>query len=122
MVQQEEQNYFPHPILNEILAKVTALEEKFSHFQPVVQTEGSEWMNVTQLIEYLPTHPAEQTVYGWTSAHKIPFHKMGKCIVFKKSEIDEFLESKNLGRKSDKDIEEEAEAYVKNKSRYSRNI
>lgn len=122
MIQQEEQYYFSHPILDEILAKVTALEEKIDHFQPVAQTEGSEWMNVTQLIEYLPTHPAEQTVYGWTSARKIPFHKMGKCIVFKKSEIDEFLENKNLCRKSDKDIEEEAEAYVKNKSRYLRNI
>ena len=122
MEQQDLTHYCTHPIWDVILAKVTALEEKLDniHFQPAVQAEESRWMNVTELIKYLPNHPAEQTVYGWTSARKIPFHKTGKSIVFKKSEIDEWLEGSTY-HKSDRDIAQEAAAFIARKGRYSRN-
>lgn len=118
MEQQDLTHYCTHPIWDVILAKVTALEEKLDniHFQPAVQTEDSRWMNVTELIDYLPNHPAEQTVYGWTSARKIPFHKTGKSILFKKSEIDEWLEGCTY-HKSDRDIAQEAAAFIARKGR-----
>ena len=103
MEQQNATNFCSHPILNVILAKVSALEEKLDRLQPAPQAEGKQWLNMAELIDYLPNHPAEQTVYGWTSARKIPFHKQGKSIMFKKSEIDAWLEGSTY-RKSQKDF------------------
>ena len=75
-------------------------------------------LNVADLIEFLPTHPAEQTIYGWTSARKIPFHKKGKSIIFNKKEIEEWLREGTY-RKSEADLENEAMAFINNK-RYGR--
>ena len=50
--------------------------------------KGLEWLSVSELSEYLPTHPVEHTIYCWTSNKQIPFHKKGKRIMFLKSEID----------------------------------
>lgn len=116
MEQQNTMHYCSHPVWDAILAKVTALEEKLDHFQPTSQAEGKQWLNMTELIDYLPNHPAEQTVYGWTSARKIPFHKQGKSIMFKKSEIDVWLEGCTY-HKSQKDLEQEAAAFVHGRRR-----
>lgn len=116
MEQQNATNFCSHPILNVILAKVSALEEKLDRLQPAPQAEGKQWLNMAELIDYLPNHPAEQTVYGWTSARKIPFHKQGKSIMFKNSEIDAWLEGSTY-RKSQKDLEQEAAAFINGKRR-----
>ena len=116
MEQQNTMHYCSHPVWDAILAKVTALEEKLDHFQSTPQAEGKQWLNITELIDYLPNHPAEQTVYGWTSARKIPFHKQGKSIMFKKSEIDAWLEGCTY-HKSQKDLEQEAAAFVHGRRR-----
>lgn len=44
--------------------------------------KGLEWLSVSELSEYLPTHPVEHTIYCWTSNKQIPFHKKGKRIMF----------------------------------------
>ena len=72
-----------------------------------------QWMNLKELCDYIPSHPAEQTVYGWTSCHLIPFHKRGKRIMFLKSEIDEWLHADKI--KSDKNLEDEAAQFIKSK-------
>ena len=77
----------------------------------IVRTEH--WMNLKELCDYIPSHPAEQTVYGWTSCHLIPFHKRGKRIMFLKSEIDEWLHAGKI--KSEKDLEDEAAQFIKSK-------
>ena len=71
--------------LNELDSKIDGLNNQ----NQSVPTE--QWMNLKELCDYIPSHPAEQTVYGWTSCHLIPFHKRGKRIMFLKSEIDEWL-------------------------------
>ena len=71
---------------------------------------ADQWMNLKELCEYLPSHPAEQTVYGWTSCHQIPFHKRGKRIMFLKSEIDTWLHDGK--RKSQKELAEEAAQFI----------
>ena len=71
--------------LNELTSKVDNINNQS------VQPQTDQWMNLKELCEYLPNHPAEQTVYGWTSCHQIPFHKRGKRIMFLKSEIDTWL-------------------------------
>ncbi len=99
-------------------AKLNELGNKVDKLMPTDKSEEPKWMNVAALIEYLPNHPAEQTVYGWTSARKIPFHKRGKSILFYKAEIDQWLSSGTY-RKSQEEMEHEAMAFINNK-RYGR--
>ena len=58
---------------------------------------GNEWLNLTELCEYLPDKPSKATIYGWVHFKKIPYYKKGKALFFKKSEIDRWLQegSKN---------------------------
>lgn len=93
--------------LNELDSKIDSLNNP----SPNVPTE--QWMNLKELCDYIPSHPAEQTVYGWTSCHLIPFHKRGKRIMFLKSEIDEWLHAGKI--KSEKDLEDEAAQFIKSK-------
>lgn len=77
------------------------------------ESEKDEWLNLKGLCNYLPSHPAQQTVYGWTSTHLIPFHKRGKNISFRRSEIDEWLAQGR--KKSQQDLQREAEEFVNQK-------
>lgn len=95
------------PVIN----KLEILEEKFSTLMTQIQPDkGLEWLSVSELSEYLPTHPVEHTIYCWTSNKQIPFHKKGKRIMFLKSEIDEWMQD-NKSR-SRAEIMNEAIAYV----------
>ena len=76
----------------------------------LVQIDHGNGYVMKELCEYLPSHPAEQTVYGWTSCHQIPFHKRGKRIMFLKSEIDAWLHDGK--RKSQKELAEEAAQFI----------
>ena len=93
--------------LNELTSKVDNINNQS------VQPQTDQWMNLKELCEYLPNHPAEQTVYGWTSCHQIPFHKRGKRIMFLKSEIDTWLHDGKI--KSQKELEAEAALFLKPK-------
>lgn len=93
--------------LNELTSKVDSINTQ------TVQPQTDQWMNLKELCEYLPNHPAEQTVYGWTSCHQIPFHKRGKRIMFLKSEIDTWLHDGKI--KSQKELEAEAALFLKSK-------
>ena len=95
-------------------AKLTELGDKVDKLMPTEKSEEPQWFNVASLIEYLPNHPAEQTIYGWTSTRKIPFHKRGKSILFNKEEIDQWLRSGTC-HKSESDLEREAMLYVNSK-------
>ena len=97
-----------------MMDKLNELDSKIDGLNNSPQTAPSEiWMNLKELREYLPSHPAEQTVYGWTSCHQIPFHKKGKRIMFLKSEIDDWLHDGKM--KSQKELEHEAEKFIKSK-------
>jgi len=56
-----------------------------------IQPEKDFLMSIEQLIEFLPEHPARQTVYGWVNERVIPFEKHGKRLYFRKSVINEWL-------------------------------
>jgi len=49
------------------------------------------WMNLNELCEYIPDRPSKATVYGWVNSSKIPVHKGGKKLRFRKSEIDNWM-------------------------------
>ena len=62
-----------------ILKKLETLEQKFDALQSNNNVETDAWFSLQDLCNYLPNHPAEQTVYGWTSNRTIPFPRMGKA-------------------------------------------
>ena len=96
-----------------MMTKLEELCAKMDKIIPTVEEPIDRWFTVDELREYLPEHPARQTVYGWTSHAIIPFHKKGKSLRFKKSEIDKWL---NEGYCSDiSEIEKEAEEFIDNK-------
>ena len=97
-----------------ILKKLETLEQKFNALQSNNNVEADAWFSLQDLCNYLPNHPAEQTVYGWTSNRTIPYHKNGKSIIFRKSEIDNWL--MQTSRKSVNDIYDEVRAYIANSS------
>jgi hypothetical protein len=55
------------------------------------QKEQDKLFTIEQLIDYLPEHPARQTIYGWVNMRCTPFEKYGKRLYFRKSAIDFWL-------------------------------
>ena len=56
------------------------------------EQSADRWMNVDQLIDYLPGKPSKQTVYCWVNSGTIPHHKPSQGrLAFRKSEIDKWL-------------------------------
>ena len=82
-------------LMVDVLAKLKELDEKMDRLAPSVKA-------------------AEQTIYGWTSAKKIPFHKRGKSILFNKAEIDEWLND-STHHKSVQELERDAMSYISSK-------
>ena len=98
-------------VMSWMMDKLNKLDSKIDglHNIPLVRP-ADQWMNLKELCEYLPSHPAEQTVYGWTSCHQIPYHKRGKRIMFLRAEIDAWLHDGK--RKSQKELEDEASRFI----------
>ena len=70
-------------------------------------------MDVKELQKFLPDHPAAPTVYGWIRNGLIPYYKKGKKLSFKRSEIEEWM---NSGRQqTEVEIAAAAEDYVNRK-------
>lgn len=61
------------------------------------QSDQDKYLTILELIEYLPEHPARQTIYGWVNQRFVPFEKHGKKLYFRKSFIDVWLSN---GRKT----------------------
>lgn len=99
-------------ILSNIVDKLIIIEDKVNQLTSSNENV-EEWLNVKELCDYLPSHPAEQTVYGWTSSKFIPFYKKGKNLTFLRSEIDLWLKKNHY--KSLDDIEKEANEFSNNK-------
>jgi excisionase family DNA binding protein len=70
--------------LNEKIDKLLAIQSQPEEIR-------DRFMDAEQLIEYLPENPARPTIYNWCAHRKIPYHKEGKKLLFKKSEIDQWL-------------------------------
>ena len=54
--------------LNYLISKVESLEELVNELSIQKDTpEQPEWMDIDGLRQYLPSHPAKQTIYGWVN-------------------------------------------------------
>lgn len=54
-------------------------------------SDADRWMNIYELVDYLPEHPKFATIYQWVHARRIPCYKGSKMLQFRKSEIDKWL-------------------------------
>ena len=100
--------------LNYLISKVESLEEKVNELSnPKDAPEQPEWMDIDGLRQYIPSHPAKQTIYGWVNDKLIPYYKASKKLTFKKSEIDEWLHQGR--RKSSEDLMREAGEFISQK-------
>ena len=102
--------------LNYLISKVESLEEMVNELSIQKDVpEQPEWMNIDDLRQYLPSHPAKQTIYGWVNDKLIPYYKTSKKLSFKKSEIDDWL---NQGhRKSTEELQREAGEFITRKKK-----
>lgn len=102
-------------VVKVLMEKIDALDAKLTKmFTPPHGEAEHIWLNVSELQEYLPSHPKKQTIYSWTSTRKIPFHKKGRSIMFDKAEIDTWLQdSEHI--KSVEEIEREALEFINKK-------
>lgn len=100
-----------------MMDKLNELDKKIDKLAVKESSEINEqWMNLKELCECLPSHPAEQTIYGWTSTHYIPYHKKGRRLLFLKSEIDEWIHKSKM--KSQEEMREEARHRVQSCDKY----
>ena len=81
---------------NNLPEAISALHRKFDLLLTYVQgnnlpDEKDKCLNIEQLIDYLPEHPARQTIYGCVNLRCVPYEKHGKRLYFRKSDIDSWL-------------------------------
>lgn len=79
--------------LSDLTCKVDQILKAMSGNQ---KSEIDKLMTMDELINFLPEHPARQTIYGKVNNRQIPFAKHGKFLYFRKSEIENWL---NNGRR-----------------------
>ena len=100
--------------LNYLISKVESLEEMVNELSIQKDVpEQPEWMNSDDLSQYLQSHPAKQTIYGWVNDKLIPYYKTSKKLTFKKSEIDDWLHQGH--RKSTEELQREAGEFINRK-------
>jgi excisionase family DNA binding protein len=97
-----------------LVDKIDRLETLLEKQQQAPASEPiSKWMDIKELQVFLPDHPATPTVYGWIRNGLIPYYKKGKKLSFKRSEIEDWM---NSGRQAtDAEVAAAAEDYINRK-------
>ena len=97
-----------------LVDKIDRLETLLEKQQQTPASEPiSKWMDIKELQVFLPDHPATPTVYGWIRNGLIPYYKKGKKLSFKRSEIEDWM---NSGRQAtDAEVSAAAEDYINRK-------
>lgn len=96
-----------------LITKVESLEQILQTKNERIQPQIERWLNINDLIDYLPDHPTKATIYSWVGMRKIPYHKGGKKLRFLKTEIDAWLLTGK--RKSESELHLEAMEYLNKK-------
>ena len=97
-----------------LVDKVVRLESLLEKQHQATAPEPTcKWMDIKELQAFLTDHPAASTVYGWIRNGLIPYYKKGKKLSFKRSEIEEWM---NSGRQqTDAELEAAAQDYINRK-------
>lgn len=92
-----------------LFGKISRLEQLLE--QPTgLAPETDCWYDIDGLCGYLPGNPAKATIYSKVHNRGIPHKKVGKRLMFLKSEIDIWL--KGHTRKTTAQIESDAVAFI----------
>jgi hypothetical protein len=81
---------FIYGIVVDAMAQNTAVQQ-----EPPKKDEDP-FFTVKELHDYLPGNTPIPTIYGWCCKRTIPYHKIGRWNVFRKSEIDGWLSLKAI--------------------------
>ena len=92
--------------VNEIKSLLTQKQEQTTNEQ------SEKWLDLNDLVYYDPERRTKQTWYSKLHKNEVPHYKRDKKVYFLKSEIDEWL--KKGKRKSNAELEQEAEMYLSN--------
>ena len=80
------------------------------------------WFSIEELSDYLPGKPAVTTLYGKVQRREIPFSRSGKRLVFRQSEIDQWLQSQRVKTASELKTEVEQHPLFKQYRRGGRKV
>lgn len=97
-------------LINKVEALETTLKNNVFNSTSKNGSTTDRWLNLEELRDYLPDHPAKATIYGWVSTRLIPHHKGGKRLRFRQSEIDKWITDGK--RKSETELTEQATKYL----------
>lgn len=100
--------------VSQLFNKLEAIESLLLINSRDTQLEQDQWLDLTELCNYLPDKPAKSTVYSWVHSGMIPYHKGAKKLRFLKSEIDQWL--KNGKRKTKVELANEVGQYIKRRA------
>ena len=93
-----------------LVDEVKDLKELIQQNNASKEPDPEEMMDIRRLREFHPEHPARSTIYGWVRNGLIPYYKTGKKLIFKRSEIEAWI---NEGRRmSSAEITAQAIDYV----------
>lgn len=67
----------------------SSFEKAVRSYLPKLQSTEDQLLNIEEAADYL--NLAKQTLYGFTSKNKIPHIKRAKRLLFKKSDLDQWL-------------------------------
>lgn len=82
---------FIKELVNEAVQTALVQHQESAYTEQAEQSVKAEVMNADQAAEFL--HLAKQTLYSMTSRRKIPFYKNGKKILFRRGDLEEWLNS-----------------------------
>ena len=96
-------------LVNEAVQTALEQHQDASATELVEYNQKAEVLSAEQAAEFL--HIAKQTLYSMTSRRKIPFYKNGKKILFRRGDLEEWLNSGKHEQISK--IEKDARNYVR---------
>lgn len=76
-------------IVSRLCSEIKELSALIKELTPSRQ---SVWMNVDDVHQYLPGHPAPRTIYGWARKDLIPHYRhRDRGLYFNREELDRWL-------------------------------
>jgi excisionase family DNA binding protein len=96
-------------LVNEAVQTALEQHQDASATELVENNQKAEVLSADQAADFL--HIAKQTLYSMTSRRKIPFYKNGKKILFRRGDLEEWLNSGKHEQISK--IEKDARNYVR---------
>lgn len=79
-------------ILAELRDRIASLEQLIT--ENCTSSDQSPWMDIGELIGFLPAHPSHSTIYEWVREGKIPHYRNGRILYFNRAEINTWLKQK----------------------------